>query len=204
VVNCSILLREEGGIGDVKHVECRKLIDELSIAFGTTGTHPKIPYRELRYFAERIYLRWMTQSALIAAQGHISRSPEIFEPLESCYIPTNARRQHTNQNSTVREAPDPESLAVNNADTSDDDFEDALYYGEAHQIGDHHDETDWAADEELESADIGEFNEGDMTLYNLVAFMRDALWYLEFNAAVREGDIGRVFKIFNVGLKSRD
>lgn len=46
-------------------------------------------------------------------------------------------------------------------------------------------------------ADGGGFT-GDQALVNTVNFMRTVFWYLEFYAAVAEGDIGRVFEILKV------
>lgn len=40
----------------------------------------------------------------------------------------------------------------------------------------------------------------DQLLGNLVLYMRDTFWYLEFASAVPEGDIGRVFEIIKVDI----
>lgn len=40
---------------------------------------------------------------------------------------------------------------------------------------------------------------GDRVLANQILFLRDAAWYLEFNTAIKEGDMGRVYEIIKVG-----
>lgn len=42
----------------------------------------------------------------------------------------------------------------------------------------------------------------DEMLGNIILFMRDAFWYLEFASAIPEGDVGRVVEIMKVCCKT--
>jgi hypothetical protein len=172
-----------------------KLLDELNDSFGPNGKNDKITFTELCALARQIYLRWMTNKALDAAHG---------------LIPYDTITPHNSKEQRPSAVPVPGSFA----DTPNEDGLDGMLPGgleipdtsTAPQVGDddiplgtRDDESEWTAEEELAVPNIKEFESGDITLWNCSVFMRDALWYLEFNAAVREGDIGRVFEIIKAG-----
>ena len=176
-----------------------KLLDELNDSFGPNGKNHKITFTELCALARQIYLRWMTNKALDAAHG---------------LIPYDTIKPRNSKEQCPLEVPVPGSFTSPSADTPNDDGLDGMPPGDlevpetstAPQVGDddiplgtRDDESEWTAEEELAVPNIKEFESGDVTLWNCSVFMRDALWYLEFNVAVREGDIGRVFEIIKVG-----
>lgn len=205
------------------YITLPRILDELDTAFRPNGSHP-MSFDELHEFATTLYHRWMTERALLTYKTTPAYTEDLKQPIYPSSDLDNSKDRDSDFGDNADDKDDDYvSLCSNDSAVDDDDpisdgpgerqttaatgvplsrqddWDDnsVPLEDDPHLSGERDDESEWSPEDELLFAGT-KSSTRDERLHNSIMFMIDAWRYLEFNDAVREGDIGRVYNILKV------